>query len=194
MLTPPAIHNSHTVLHMRHIIQNTHIQTDHIKHVWFKFQTFQQLCSFHNESNTFSHWHIHTFQQRKRYKENWIVFQLLQEETKAQMLKNVYSTVWHTFGMHSNRSAYRSCTQGLCRIIASASPMHLNMWFKTHIPKENTIFIHSHIYFYCWYVVSVQWHFFLCGMYFTMMKYQELWQMWTFWQLRFELYHKHSTI
>lgn len=116
-LTPPTTQTNYTVLyHSKH--------TDHIKHLQFKFQTFQRLCSFRNESNAFSHQQVHAFPQRTHYKEIWIVFQLLPEETKAQMCKTVYSTVCRTLGMHSNGSVYGSCTPGLSRIIASASPTH----------------------------------------------------------------------
>lgn len=147
------------------------------------------LCSFpYNEGNTFQQRKSHvSAKEILLYKEIGIHFQLLRQEAKAQMLKSVYVTVCQTFGTHSSWSVCRNGTTGLCRIIASASPMHLNVRFKTHIPEENAISstLTSLIF------IGGTWHllndsFFknlfqnaVWSVFFTMINYQALWLMWT---------------
>lgn len=99
------------------------------------------LCSLlYNEGNTFQQRESHvSAKEILLHKETGIHFQLLRLEAKEQMLKSVYVTVCQMFGTHSSWSVCRSGTPGLCRIIASASPMHLNVRFKTRIPEENAI-------------------------------------------------------
>lgn len=105
---------------------------------------FNSFALFITRATRFSHRPTDVCQQRKDFKETWIVFQLLQEETKAQMLKPVHSTVCHTFRIPADVFT-GAAPWVFSRIIASASPVHLNVWFKTHIPEGNTIFIHFKI-------------------------------------------------